>query len=464
MNHATPWSTARAVVMLACLTTIASSCDSTGPAAAVPVPIVVERSLVPAGNALSAGLFLRLQFAESVAVRYGLAGGALDHMTPAVRVTGDTATVPLLGLEASRRYLVQPVLYAGAGSVLAAVDSFSTSDLPDDLPAFLASGADPSPGFVVFATQFYGLVIDNAGRVVWYKRFDPGAGLIFMPTGFGTFAAKPITATPDDVETWVELDIFGRELRAMPCAGGLAPRPHDIIVLADRSYWIMCDDVRTMDLRHSSGHAEARVTGTAVQHVDAAGQVLFQWTVFDHFDIMDLDPQLRSGPNVNWTHGNAITLDTDGNLIVSFRNLSEVTKVDTRTGAVLWRLGGARNQFAFSPATSQPFFRQHGVRVGSGDIYLLDNLGEGVSSRVERYSLSATARTASLTQVANPGHPMVGSLGGSVQRLAGGRLLVSYGNAGHVVEYDTNGAIVWRIEGDPGYVFHAQRIPSLFHR
>jgi hypothetical protein len=54
-------------------------------------------------------------------------------------------------------------------------------------------------------------------------------------------------------------------------------------------------------------------------------------------------------------------------------------------------------------------------------------------------------------------------LGGTTQDLPGGRTLVSYGSGGRVEEYDAAGAIVWRIEGDAGYVFRAQRIRSLYH-
>jgi hypothetical protein len=53
-------------------------------------------------------------------------------------------------------------------------------------------------------------------------------------------------------------------------------------------------------------------------------------------------------------------------------------------------------------------------------------------------------------------------LGGSVQQLPGGRTLVSFGTAGRVEEYDSAGNVVWRIEGNPGYVFRAQRIRSLY--
>jgi hypothetical protein len=32
-----------------------------------------------------------------------------------------------------------------------------------------------------------------------------------------------------------------------------------------------------------------------------------------------------------------------------------------------------------------------------------------------------------------------------------------------VQEYDGDGAVVWEIEGDAGYIFRAQRIISLYH-
>src|SRR4030095_12149873 len=90
--------------------------------------------------------------------------------------------------------------------------------------------------------------------------------------------------------------------------------------------------------------------------------VLFDWSPFDHFAITDVDLRERTGTNVNWTHGNAIDFDADGNLIVSFRNLNEVTKIDARTGDVIWRLGGRRNEFGFVDAPTPSFMGQHRAR------------------------------------------------------------------------------------------------------
>jgi hypothetical protein len=230
----------------------------------------------------------------------------------------------------------------------------------------------------------------------------------------------------------------------------------------------MCDETRTMDLTAHGGVANAQVTGTQVQHVSGSGDLLFQWSPFDYFDITDLDPAERTGPTVNWTHGNAIDLDDEGNLLISFRSLNEIAKIETRTGGVLWRMGGRRNQFSFLDTSSPAFLRQHGLRVtGRRQLMLLDNLGEPAGSRVERYELEAgspgdSGHTARLISTYVPDSRVVAQLGGTTQPLPGGRSLVAYGNGGRVEEYDAAGQVVWRIEGNPGYIFRAQRIQSLY--
>src|SRR5436190_1114175 len=82
-----------------------------------------------------------------------------------------------------------------------------------DLPHYAASGADPSPGYVVFAAGFYGVVIDNTGRVVWYRRFPNGPGLTFMAQPNGRYVARPSTPDVSDEEPWLELDPLGNVTR-----------------------------------------------------------------------------------------------------------------------------------------------------------------------------------------------------------------------------------------------------------
>ena len=429
---------------------------------------IIDASVVPGPhNVLSAVAHVRVRGADEVAVAYALDGATNgDSITPRVPVTGDSAVVPVLGLLPERRYVLRVVAYAGHRTSTRDDLTFTTGSLPDDLPSYTATGADASPGYVVMAAGLYGLVIDNTGRVVWYRRFPNGPGLNFAAQPNGRYAARPAALDPADPGHWVEIDALGNETRVLPCSGGLRPRPHDLIAQPDGSYWLLCDETRLMDLTESGGVAGAVVTGTAVQHIARDGTRLFHWSPFDHFAITDVDAGERTGAAVNWTHGNALDFDSDGNLIVSFRNLGEVTKIDVATGNVIWRFGGRRNQFDLSSASGAAvasFVGQHSTRAyAPGAILLLDNIGDPDQSRAERYVLDEGARSVRLVQSYGSGPGVVTLIGGSVQALPDSRTLVSFGTAGRVEEYDASGRVVWRIDGHAGYVFRAQRILSLY--
>lgn len=438
--------------------------DERGGVAPAPPP-VIDAAAVFANehNVLSATVSLRARHADSMIVRFRVrdASVSAEDATPSVLLVGEAATVPVLGLLPDTRYVVRPVVYGEGGAVLGDALDITTGSLPPDLPRYAAGGPDPSPGYVVFAAGNYGLVIDNSGRIVWYRAFPAGLGLNFQAQPDGRYAARP----PGPPGLWVELDPLGNIVRTLGCARGLPARFHDLVAATDGSYWIMCDDTRTMDLTAMGGVLGAHVTGTVIQHVSASGELLFEWSPFDHFEIADLDPADRTGASVNWTHGNALDVDDDGNLLVSFRSLSEITKIDTRTGAVVWRMGGLRNQFTFLDTPAPAFARQHGLRlIGPSPLLsLLDNLGDPAGSRAERYVVDEAQRTARLVASYGSDPAVAALLGGTTQPLPGDRTLVAFGNGDRVEEYDAQGRVVWHIEGDPGYVFRAQRIRSLYH-
>jgi hypothetical protein len=314
----------------------------------------------------------------------------------------------------------------------------------------------------VFAAGNYGIVIDNTGRIVWYRHFAEGGGLNFVAGANGRYLMRPPNFATG-VTPWIEVDVAGDVTRTFACANGRQTRFHDILVEADGGYWIMCDESRPMDLSAVGGRADAVVDGTAVQHIGPTGNLLFEWSPFDHFQITDLEQSQRTGAQVNWMHGNAIDRDSDGNQLLSFRSLNEVTKVNATTGAVMWRMGGLRNEFTYTGLAGSGFSRQHGLRANpQGGFMLLDNTGNPAESRAEHYVVDATAHTARLVRSYGSTPAVVTQIGGSVQPLASDRTLVSFGTQGRVEEYNVAGQLLWHIEGNPGYVFRAQRIASLY--
>jgi hypothetical protein len=442
----------------------AQGCGSDlGFAPKLPPEVLSAVAASSARNVLALLVTVEAGGADSVWVLYAPAGDPRVAATPATRADGGPVLVPVLGLRAETEYELSVVAAGAGGSIHHELPVAVTGSLPVDLPAYVAGGADPSAGYVVFAAGRYGLAIDSDGRVVWYRAFPDGPGLNFQAQSNGRYYARPPPSEPGTPARWVEIDPTGEQTRSFGCARGLQPRFHDIIVESDGGYWIMCDETRTMDLSGYGGVVAAAVTGTVVQHMSAEERLLFEWSPFGQLAVTDLAAPARSGPTVNWTHGNALTRDVDGNLLVSFRSLDEITKIDVVRGSVLWRMGGSRSQFAFEGPSGAGFARQHGVRVtGPGELTLLDNSGDPSASRVERYVYEPATGKARLVASHAPAAAVIAQLGGTTQALPGGRVLVAYGDGARVQEYDASGSVVWEIEGSAGYVFRAERVASLY--
>src|SRR5206468_11865885 len=87
---------------------------------------------------------------------------------------------------------------------------------------------------------------------------------------------------------------------------------------------------------------------------------------------------------LDYMHLNSICVDSqDNNLIVSFRNMNEIVKLDRQTGEIIWRLGGNHSDFPLSP--DQVFLRQHFPRlIEDGKTLILLHNGHDTLRRYSR--------------------------------------------------------------------------------
>jgi len=128
-------------------------------------------------------------------------------------------------------------------------------------------------------------------------------------------------------------------------------------------------------------------------------------------------------------HGNSLALSLDGNLLLSSRNLNEITKIDIRTGNVIWRMGGKANMFKF--ISGEPFAYQHDVRqLPNGNLTVFDNHGtpdSPAASRGVEYEIDEANRTVKEVWEFSPGSPVFATYMGNAQRLPDGNTLLSWG-------------------------------------
>ena len=176
------------------------------------------------------------------------------------------------------------------------------------------------------------------------------------------------------------------------------------------------------------GSSQAEVIGCIIQELDEKNQLHFQWSSWDHIPISDTIMPLTAEP-LRYMHCNGIEEDFDGNILLSSRNLSEITKIDRQTGAIIWRMGGKQNEFDFGG--DRGFSVQHDVRrLPNGNLTLYDNADPAFTrSRGVEYKIDEGSKRVELVAeyVKNP--PLHGWAMGNMQRLPGGNSLIGWGSS-----------------------------------
>ena len=178
---------------------------------------------------------------------------------------------------------------------------------------------------------------------------------------------------------------------------------HDFIINPDGSYFIGAKVERTEDLTALGGSKDASVEEFALQKASATDELLWEWRSWEH-----LSPRM-AGPDqgvtdpppakIDYAHYNSIALDPDGNLVISNKHMSQVTKIDVRSGDIVWQFGGKASDFRFEGDPLDHFNHQHCVRLtAEGHVFMYDNgkLHDPPHSRAVEYELDFENKVAKM--------------------------------------------------------------------
>jgi hypothetical protein len=419
--------------------------------------------------------------------------------TPPLDVSQLTSpqTMLVLGLSAQTTYAIQAIGTDSPGNTLVSGKwMLTTSALPDAVPSFdLSYRSTGTPGYTLMSMIGFGAkpggdymtIVDPTGTPVWYVNVSPKADAEFQhqPDGTITVAVDdPAAAIPgllDSAAVFQQFDMGGNLLQTWTAldvpatlpdgpVSILATNEHDIELQPNGDMLLFgMDQLNNQDLQGIGGQADASIVGDVLERVTPDGNVTFAWDSLQHLSPTNIDPVSTDVTIavVDFTHANDVDVMADGNYLVSFRNLSQVIKLDANTGEIIWKLGGADGQFTFVNDPLSGFSCQHSAReLANGDILLFDD-GDGHSpqqSRAVEYALDTTAQTATLVWVSEDSPARYTNIMGSVQRLANGNTLIAYGGWRIVEEVDPGGSPVWDLQGplSDQAVFSAMHIDSLY--
>ncbi|MFN8222295.1 MAG: arylsulfotransferase family protein [Gaiellales bacterium] len=319
---------------------------------------------------------------------------------------------------------------------------------PFDLQA--AVTGTPSGG------QFGALIVDDNGYPIWFRESKPGLTIIDL---------RVQRYRGQRVLTWYEghvLDSYGgewviadrtyRQIARVKAGNGYRGDLHDCVLTSRGTALITIYGELKADLTSIGGPAVGKVVEGVVQEIDIrSGKVVFEWHSLPDVALEETyTPELGAGGNVDYFHLNSVGVDHDGHLLVSARNTCAVYKLDRKTGAVIWRLGGKRSDFALGPGAA--FGYQHDARRHQdGTITLFDNAAFapgpsgalGPTSRPIRLSLDLPTMVATLVEEYRGVGDRVAFAMGNLQQLPDGSVMVGWGTVGSQTELGRDGTVRW---------------------
>jgi Arylsulfotransferase (ASST)/Bacterial Ig-like domain len=301
-----------------------------------------------------------------------------------------------------------------------------------NLPSLIVNVSNnPTPGnlylsnfpFSIIPNTPYLITANNSGTIT-YSREVSVWGLDYkrQPNGFITYNTNG---------KFYEENLQHSIIDSFECGNGYATDHHELQIDNKGHAFLMSYDPQHVNMSQivPGGDSNAIVTGLIIQELDQNKNVVFQWRSWDHFAITDAVHEDLTAANIDCVHGNAIDIDNDGNLLISSRHLSEITKINRTTGDIIWRLGGVNNQFTFTNDTIGFSYQHHIRRIPNGNVTLFDNGNFHAPhfSRAVEYQLDEVNKTATLVWQYRNTPNLWGFAMGSVQRLHNGNTLISWG-------------------------------------
>jgi hypothetical protein len=335
--------------------------------------------------------------------------------------------------------------------------------VPSDFPRInITTNVNPDSEYIFIDNRGgnghpYNVIFDNTGSPIWYSRYpDERRDMKVQPNGLLTMLARDTGANHFNA-----LNTNYQQVASYYAVNGYTVDEHELQMLQDGTYFFVALRGETVDMSRYvlGGNPAASVTEQIIQQFAPNGDLIFQWRAWDKIDIRDQRTFIDiTAGGFDFPHMNAIDVDKDGNILLSSRNTSEVTKINKDTGQTIWVLGGAANQFTFVNDPLQGPANQHAIRcVGTNHYTMFDN-GDQHSPSVSRgveYQLDPTNMTATVVWQ-YPGTPTTSLYSfymGNAQRLPNGNTLIDWavGNLPKLTEVRPDGSKAFEMNWVDGF-------------
>jgi hypothetical protein len=313
-------------------------------------------------------------------------------------------------------------------------------------------GHDPErafAGFTLFSplptTNRTVYLVDMQGDVVhtWTLPYPPGQSGYLTDRGTLFYNGQIPNAThvgraPYKGGSALEVDWQGRILWEVKHPD----HNHDGIRLRNGNVLLICqkplpDQIvpRVRGGRPGTEYDGGKMDAPYLVEMTTEGAVVWQWHSWEHLDPAEHPITAIQDDRDVWTVANGISEMPDGNLLLSFRDISTVVMINRATGAIYWKLG------------APPLAGQHApYLLANGNVLLFDN---GPHRLDHSFPFSRVLEIDSATKqiiwkfqearVADFYSPRLSN----AQRLPNGNTLINEGWFGRFFEVTRDGSVVW---------------------
>lgn len=343
--------------------------------------------------------------------------------------------------------------------------------LPADFPVIsVTTPASNTADGLIFLATFNGakkpllLIVDDKGEPVFYQQFPAGIMLTDFkrqPNGNLTYF-QGVAAINGGDGVFHEMDTRYELTRTWQATNTMVADNHDLQILPNGNAMLIIYDKKEADFSAYGGLTNTIFIDCVIQEIRPDGNLAWEWRQSQHMTISDTY-EIITGSIADPFHMNAVELDQDGNVLISSRHLSEITKINRTTGEVIWRLGGKQNEFTFT--NDDGFSYQHDIRrMPNGNITIWDNGNQKTPpySRAVEYEIDETNKVVTRTWEFRQTPDLYNFFMGNIQRLPNGNSFLGWGGFKNLlteVGPDGSKRFEMTVDAPAGWIYRAFRFP-----
>jgi len=316
--------------------------------------------------------------------------------------------------------------------------SFTSRELPYKFPSFEIKKNNNYNfnGYIFLRTQTnpgIQLLINSNGVPLWYGMADTTLSRPFNTINSQSYLSLSSKSLIE------EITFTGDTVTSINTDKNVVH--HDILKHQNRYIGL---SYKYFELKGNSKFSSLKGDGIVVYNAD--GKLLWEWNIFDFVDPIDEDNGYKI--QEDWSHANGISIDSDGNFLISFRSFNQIWKINSLTGQIVWKLGINGD---FDLSENEIFYQQHAIHKIDDDTYMLFDNGDAElrkSSRALIFKLDEKNNDFQIEKSVFLPDDLFSFKQGSVYLFDQDKLLFASSVNSRVVITNMNGEVLWNLNSD----------------